>query len=200
MVAVPDGPPGPGAAVAILSKRGLLRAFSAAQQEFGCLQERTQSTAAGRLWVRMQRFGSMRQPPGVHVHPPAQAEPGTETGILSGMKFAAKGTNRLVYQHGLHPIKPANNPVSIRSRPRSRSSCSRTCIPPTLDRDHERDCRRVHSEVRATIVDQALGAPAYSEILKNAPSSPMIPRRNASTQIMKITPCVTVTQAPNCAR
>ena len=40
----------------------------------------------------------------------------------------------------------------------------------------------------------------YSEILKNAPISPMIPRRNASTQIMKITPCVTVTQAPNCAR
>lgn len=40
----------------------------------------------------------------------------------------------------------------------------------------------------------------YSEILSAAASSPMMPRRNASTQIMKITPWVTVTQAPNCAR
>jgi hypothetical protein len=38
------------------------------------------------------------------------------------------------------------------------------------------------------------------EIFSFAASSPMMPRRNASTQTTKMTPCATVTQAPNWAR
>jgi len=40
----------------------------------------------------------------------------------------------------------------------------------------------------------------YSRNFSRLPISPTIPRRNARTQMMKMTPCVTVTQAPNSAR
>ncbi len=50
--------------------------------------------------------------------------------------------------------------------------------------------RAVRSEllVQHPILPDDIAPDLYSEILKNAPSSPMIPRRKASTQIMKITP------------
>ncbi len=44
------------------------------------------------------------------------------------------------------------------------------------------------------------GLSVYSASRSAPPISPMTPRRNASTQITKITPCVTVTHWPNCAR
>ena len=40
----------------------------------------------------------------------------------------------------------------------------------------------------------------YSGFLIRLAISPMMPRRKASTQMTKITPCTTVTQAPSCAR
>ncbi len=39
-----------------------------------------------------------------------------------------------------------------------------------------------------------------SETFNQAATSPTTPRRNASTQMTKIAPCVTVTHAPNWAR
>jgi transposase len=40
----------------------------------------------------------------------------------------------------------------------------------------------------------------YSAIFNLLPNTPITPRRKAMTQTTKITPCVTVTQEPNCAR
>ncbi len=128
----------------------------------------------------------------------------------------ARGRQRCLGQrHGRHRPGIAGLPTTRRRHPRRRPG---ECRQPPHDRLPDviaADLQNA-SHVRTGVAGRPLStsemtlfgprvptcreAPAYNEIFRNAPSSPMMPRRNASTQTMKITPCVTVTQAPNCAR
>ncbi len=58
-----------------------------------------------------------------------------------------------------------------------------------------RDCSCGNLSIRF-----ALALKSQSFIRSKAAISPITPRRNSSTQITKITPCTTVTQAPICDR
>ena len=75
-----------------------------------------------------------------------------------------------------------------RNRPRTRSMLRRSI---TLAGNAGRAIARARSRVSDGL-QRALGT--------RPPISPMMPRRNASTQTTKMAPCVTVTQAPNWAR